>query len=74
MNTNSKHKIEQEKYNTGGIDFGKKKKHNKRGTDTKKGKFQNKTKNQNHGKQTLQIVRSTELDTITQMPGTRNKV
>ena len=71
QNTNEK---KTRKNNTVGIDFGKRKKHNKRGTDTKNGKIRNKTKNQNHGKQTMQVFWSTELDTITQMPGTRNKL
>ena len=37
-------------------------------------KTRDKTKNQNYGKEIMQILRSTELDTITQMPSTRNKL
>ena len=48
---NAKHirKEEQEKYNTRGIEFGKRKTHKNWRTDKKKGKIRRKTKNQNDG-------------------------
>ena len=70
----NKYEKKQEKHNPGSFDFNRRKTHNKRRTDTKSEKIWDKTKNQNIGKQTMQILRSTDLNTITQKPSTRNKL
>ena len=55
----------QEKPNTEGAKFGKRKTDDKRRTDTMNEKVQCETKNSSTGKQTMQTLRGIELDTNT---------
>ena len=64
----------QEKHITGGANFGRRKTFDKERPDTKNGKIRRATKSQTDKKQTMQIQRSIELNTTTQMPSNKNKL